>query len=710
MGTLIVIFITLVVIANGVLLTFLAIDRITLTARLCAGSVIGLAALSWSAFLVSLAIGLNATSIALTLLFQVIALIALLRLISLNRVRDELGSIGLSKTGVIYYAAWAALLAWLFGRVMMFYPDGMHTAPANNYGDLPFHLSVVTSFAYGENLPPQNPIFAGMKFTYPFLIDFLTAFFIRCGADWRTAFFVGNFVLSLSLVGLIDSMTLRLTGNKLAARLAPLIFLFNGGLGFINFFRDLAGFWNDPSQLKTGLVTFLAHLPKTYTMNTDLILSSSPSGTIPLRWGNVFTTLLIPQRSMLFGLPIAAMIITLWWMAVGESGRAGERGSGRAGERGSGRAGERESERAGERESGRAGEREKMRESKTKRGRNMKTRAKFPHSPTLPLSPSLALPLSPSPALLLSAGILAGILPMLHTHGFFAVMIASVLAVLLFPSRKWIAFYAPVIALAGPQVWWLKATPVRDSLFKFELWREAGGSSLFAFWGANNGIFLALLIAAMLTYRSVEPRLKRFYLPFLLWFLVPNLLSLAPWPWDNIKVLIYWSLASCPLVAVMLAYLFTRRFAVLPAALIFIALTLAGALDVLRALSPAENTRLFDKEALEVASILREKTPPRSVMLHAPIHNSVVALSGRQSVMGYPGHLWTHGIDYRQREAKVLSVYRGGQNEFLSRFKVDYVIIGPVERSQLLADENYFASRYPLAIDHGEYRVYQVNK
>jgi hypothetical protein len=220
------------------------------------------------------------------------------------------------------------------------------------------------------------------------------------------------------------------------------------------------------------------------------------------------------------------------------------------------------------------------------------------------------------------------------------------------------------------------------------------------------------LIAALLTYRSVEPRLKRFYLPFLLWFLVPNLLSLAPWPWDNIKVLIYWSLASCPLVAVMLAYLFTRRFAVLPATLIFIALTLAGALDVLRALSPMENTRLFGKEAMEVASILREKTPPRSVILHAPIHNSVVALSGRQSVMGYPGHLWTHGIDYRQREADVLSVYRGGQetSDTLSRFKVDYLIVGPVERSQFQADENVIASRYPLVIDHGEYRVYQVNK
>ncbi len=676
MGTIIVIIITLIAIANGILLTFQVTDRITLTARLCAGSVIGLAALTWTSFLISLAIGLNTTTIVLTSSVLVIGLIILLRLISPRRIRDESDSIGLSKTGVIYYAGWAVLLAWLFGRVLMLYPGGIHTAPANNYGDLPFHLSVVTSFAYGENLPPQNPIFAGTKFTYPFLVDFLTAFFMRCGADWRTAFFIENFVLSLSLVGLIDSMTLRLTGNKLAARLAPAVFLFNGGLGFINFFHDLAAFWKDPNQLKYGLVSFFGHLPKTYTMNADLILSASPEGKIPLRWGNVFTTLLIPQRSMLFGLPIAAIIITLWWMAVGESKGKGD---GWTGLRGDG-----------------------AKRSQVDKGTEGQGGL---------ITASLNRLIPPSPYLL-SAGILAGILPMLHTHGFFAVMIASLPVVLLFPSRKWIAFYAPVVALAAPQMWWLKGTPVRDSLFKFELWKEAGESSLLTFWSVNAGIFLALLIAALLTYKSIEPRLKRFYLPFLLWFLVPNVLSLAPWPWDNIKVLIYWSLASCPLVAIMLSYLFTRRFAVLPATLIFIALTLAGGLDVVRALSPAENIRLFGKEELELASILREKTPPRSVILHAPIHNSVAALSGRQSIMGYPGHLWTHGINYRQREAEVLSAYRGGleTSEFLSRFNVAYVVIGPVERSQLFADENYFAQRYPLAIDHGGYRVYQVAK
>ena len=47
-------------------------------------------------------------------------------------------------------------------------------------------------------------------------------------------------------------------------------------------------------------------------MNVDL---ATPLGSVPMRWGNVFTTLLIPQRSLLAGLPIAALVLLLLWIA-----------------------------------------------------------------------------------------------------------------------------------------------------------------------------------------------------------------------------------------------------------------------------------------------------------------------------------------------------------------------------------------------------------
>lgn len=650
MGTLIVILITLLAVANGTLLTSLIARRIPLPARFCAGSVVGLAAVAWIGFLLSLLFGLNALSIGLTGLILAAGLIALFRVTEPSRLLEEFRAISWGRFDLIYYAAWAGLLAWLFSRVIMIYPDGMHTAPANNFGDLPFHFSVITSFAYGDNLPPQSPIFAGLKFTYPFLIDFLTAFFMRCGADWRTAFGVENLTLSLSLVGLIDLMTMQLVNSRIAARLAPVIFFFNGGFGFINFFRDLGQFFDDHNRAKEGLVALLARLPSTYTMNADLILSSDEK--IPLRWGNVFTTLLIPQRSLLFGLPFVALIITLWWMAFED------------------------------------------RESSE--------------------SDRLSNPQSVTRRYLLAAGGLAGLLPMLHAHGFFAVMLASVVAVLCRRSREWIAFFVPIAVLAGPQALWLSGTQVRNKLFELKVGWDAGESNPAMFWMVNAGVFILLLFAALIIPKLISIRTQIFYLPFLLWFIVPNLVLLAPWAWDNIKVLVYWSLVSSPLVAATLAYLLTRRLALLRvlAAVLVATLTFSGALDVWRGLSPTENVLLFGQEELDVAALLREKTPPHSLILHAPIHNSVVALSGRRSVMGYPGHLWTHGIDYRQRESEVQTIYRGGSGaaEPISRLGVDYVIIGPVERSQLQIEESYFERLYPRVIDHGEYRVYQIKR
>jgi hypothetical protein len=651
MGTLFIISVALLAVANGSLSTLYVLENTRAQTRIAVGSVFGIAVLSWVAFLTALPRGLNAISIGATVAIFAIGLAVQIRFIGRARIIAVLRQCGLSPGGGAYYAAWAALLAWLFSRVVMLYPDGMHTAPLNNYGDLPFHFSAITSFAYGENLPPQNPIFAGMKFTYPFLIDFLTAFFIRCGADWRSAFFVENFALALALVRLIEALTLKIFNNIVAARIAPVIFFFNGGLGFINFFREF-GAQSD------GLSTFLWRLPKTYTMNAELTLASSNS---PLRWGNVFTTLLIPQRSMLFGLPFVAMIIALWWMAFEGAGRRSDGA----------------------------------------------TERRASNSPPSPVAPP------PRRRYLLAAGILAGLLPMLHAHGFFSVMIATAPMFLLFRSADWAAFFAPLAALAAPQAWYLSGTQARNGLFKpLGKWWEAGDSNPLLFWAVNAGIFILLVIAALLIRKITSSRQALFYLPFTLWFFVPNLVSLAPWTWDNIKVLVYWALASAPFVAAALAYLFTRRFIIARglAAALLIGLTFSGALDVTRALSPVENVEIFGQAELEVAELLREKTPPRALILHAPVHNSVVALSGRQSAMGYPGHLWTHGLNYAQRELDVKAIYKGGAQmiEPLSRLGVDYIVVGPAERAELGADETLFGSLCQLVIEHAGYRVYQV--
>ncbi|MDX2034402.1 MAG: hypothetical protein SF339_27250 [Blastocatellia bacterium] len=643
MSNLLVVLVAVLAIVNGSLSSWFLGERLSLRVRASIGAVVGLALLSWTGFLIALLVGMGSLSIGLTVGLFLLLFLWLVRRVGRERVSVAIGEAfgrGWDGGEILYVGGWSLLLIALFSRVVMFDADGLHTAPANNFGDLPFHFSVITSFAYGENLPPQNPIFAGMKFTYPFLIDFLTAFFIRCGADWRVAFFVENFALSLALVGLLEFLTMRIFGNRLAARLAPVLFLFNGGLGFVNFFRELYDPIGDRLQ-------FLTHLPKAYTMNNSLMTSA---GEIPLRWGNVFTTLLIPQRSMLFGLPIVAMILALWWMAVAEDGEGGD------------------------------------------------------------AAPAIG-GFSRRRRLLLAAGVLAGMLPMLHAHGFFSVAIASVPMALLFFSWDWLAFFLPTGLLALPQALYLRGTPVKIKLAERLFHWEAGEANPLLFWAVNFGVLIAALLAALLLKRYTDARQARFYPPFVLWFLVPCIWMLAPWGWDNIKVFVYWALASVPFAAMLLSSLFTGRRVLRPlAAGLLAALTLSGAIDVFRALSPVENLQLFSREEMEVAELLRQRTPPRAVILHAPIHNSTVALSGRQSVLGYPGHLWTHGIEYGPREQEIRLIYKGGSDSLdpLARLGVDYLIIGPRERAELAPDEADFAARYPLVIEHEGYRVFRI--
>ena len=105
-----------------------------------------------------------------------------------------------------------------------------------------------------------------------------------------------------------------------------------------------------------------------------------------------------------------------------------------------------------------------------------------------PVAPSPRRPFSLSPRrrYLLAAGILAGLLPMLHAHGFFSVIIASALMALLFRSMDWAAFFAPLAALAAPQAWYLSDTQVRNELFKpLGKWWEAGDSNPLLFWAVR---------------------------------------------------------------------------------------------------------------------------------------------------------------------------------------------------------------------------------
>ncbi|HEX8635226.1 MAG TPA: hypothetical protein VF703_13850 [Pyrinomonadaceae bacterium] len=689
----------LVAIMSGALVTYLYDRDAHFLARLAAGACTGLAALGLVGFVFASFLGLTPASLIISAAIVAAPLALLAKSDWRERVRfdaarawrdvtDVVTRPQAATTGALIFFVACAFLFWrVYSRAMFVRGGEIFTGVDNNLGDLPFHLSIITGFVYGENFPPVHPEYAGARLTYPFIVDFVAAMFVRAGATLEGALFLENFVLALALVGLLYRFALKLTGgDRTAALIAPALALLSGGLGWWVFAREWSGG-------NLGFFELLGRLPHDYTIGAN-------GG---FRWGNAITTLLVPQRGLLLGLPLALVIITQWWLATGSD--EGEKGKG---------------EGVKEEERGRVKGERGREKSRKKEKRVSTTRHEPPPIPAFNLFP-LPLTLSPTDARMLGAGVVAGLLPLAHAHSFVVLMLMGGCLALLFPRwRAWFIFFAVALVIAAPQMWWAtRGSAARaGSFFGWQFGWDRGEQDALWFWFKNTGLFIPLLLGAVawLAWRGrrggavASRRRLLFYLPFTLLFIISNAGKISPWIWDNIKVLYYWYVASVPLVALLLARLWRLHLAARAAAIVLLlTLTAAGALDVWRVVSEASEQREFDGKGIAFAEIVKTETAPRSLILHAPTYNHPVYLTGRRALMGYAGHLWSQGIDYAPREAELKRMYAGAPDaeSLMAKHGVDYVVVSPLERAAIPVNELFFR-RFTKVGETGGYSLYKI--
>ena len=335
----------------------------------------------------------------------------------------------------------------------------------------------------------------------------------------------------------------------------------------------------------------------------------------------------------------------------------------------------------------------------------------------------------PRIAAMFVTGVLAGSLPLMHVHSLAAIFIFSAAVVFFHLKEKWKhwgAFAAGVCIVAIPELIWLlsgSSTRMTEFIGLMAGW-ENGTQNLFAFWLMNTGILIPLLASGLyLIFKSrasaneVGARssaLLIFYVPFGVIFLISNFIRLAPWSWDNIKVLIYWFVGSLPIVCLALMHLWRGSRAFKAVAIAFVALlTFSGVLDVWRVSSGqlVNSLQVFDRDAVILAQKIRETTPKEAIIVTAPIHNPPTVLTGRRSVMRYTGHLFSYGIDYKEREADVKAIYQGtaSADAALKKYDVSYILLGPQEMMVEGLDPNLdYLRRFPVAIESGDYKLLRV--
>ncbi|HSS92352.1 MAG TPA: hypothetical protein VLR46_00020, partial [Candidatus Dormibacteraeota bacterium] len=235
------------------------------------------------------------------------------------------------------------------------------------------------------------------------------------------------------------------------------------------------------------------------------------------------------------------------------------------------------------------------------------------------------------------------------------------------------------------------------------------------FWIKNTSVFIPLLIAAHFVQGWFPTQFGKWFAPMWLWFLVPNVIVLQPWDWDNTKFFIFWALLGSIMVGGFIAGMVKHHpWTAAIAAVLLVLLCLSGAADLARASDASQSSFQFtDSKGVQVADWVRQNTPYSAVFAVADEHNNPIpTLSGRRVMSGYPGWMWTYGLgDYVRKQSDEAAILRGDQNtpDLVDRYGVTYVLIGPQELSSAHhANQQYWQQHGALVYSNGEYSVYRV--
>ncbi len=509
--------------------------------------------------------------------------------------RNRTHSTTLDKTALLIFILGLILFSIIGSKLLIQRTDGLYTGIINAYGDIGWHTALITQLAQTKTLPLQDPIFAGTNLTYPFLSNAMSSAMIIMGSSLSASVDVPAIILLPIIIVLLYQFGKVYGASRGAGILVMLLFLFGGAtFGWTRIVADI-------SQSSTSLVQFFTHLP-----NRDY---SGVGGDIEgYDFLNPVTSLLLPQRAMLFGLPIALAVLILLSPTV----------------------------------------------------------IKKKYSPIV-------------------AGLLSGMLPLFHAHACIALAAGIGALIITNPNKRyWLRFFIPAFLLGIPELlFYTHGSAGSGSFFRFEPGWMKGNINFFVFWAQNTGVIIPLSIMALFIKKCPQPvRALAFAGTFL--FCLANLFLFAPWAWDNFKILVFWYLFALPITAWACVHLWQShaRHLIRPIIVIILFVQIfSGALDIWKLSLPTATTwQEWDAKAIIFAQYVQQFVPVTDPVATASVHNSSVVLAGRLLYLGYPAHVWSHGVLPWTREAEVKAFYAGTSSTINNEIP-KFIVVGPQELS-----------------------------
>src|SRR6266404_3546727 len=215
----------------------------------------------------------------------------------------------------------------------------------------------------------------------------------------------------------------------------------------------------------------------------------------------------------------------------------------------------------------------------------------------------------------------------------------------------------------------------------------------------SSGIFLVAALSLLglaswrvfktgFTWNEKLPEEITFLSPAVAIFVVAVSVKLAPWEWDNLKIMIWAYFLVLPFLwkDLIAKQLFPVRVA------LCLALFASGFVSLFGGLAAGKPGYAFaDRGEIDSVGIALRRLPVEARFAAFPIYNHPLLLQGRKVVMGYPGHLWTQGFDYTDTNTKLSSLMQG-EGDWAATAKqlgVRYIFWG---REEIM---NYSGSRQP---------------
>ncbi len=321
--------------------------------------------------------------------------------------------------------------------------------------------------------------------------------------------------------------------------------------------------------------------------------------------------------------------------------------------------------------------------------------------------------------LFLPLGILAGCMPLVHTHSFLSLGILSAVYLLIDlinhcgkeKFKGWMIYGCTTLLLAYPQLFLFTFRQAQGFLKINFNWVNSTDNYLW-FYIKNWGLLFILLPLCLV---NLDKKEKKFFSgAAAIWF-IAEFIQFQPNPYDNNKLLFAVFAFICGITAKFLLEIYEkssdlkgRQYLV---AITMLLLFTSGVLTLGREI--VSEYQLFSKEQAETAVFIQENTEADSLFLTATNHNNpVAALAGRNIICGSSIYVHFIGLDYTQHRENVRLMYTEPETYFeklAGKYSIDYVYFSSYERGDYSCDDNYFKERYPVVYENGDIKIYKID-